>query len=221
MKKWKAIPRTAYIVGGDAGVRKLFRTEYGFDISTSPEAASLLVFTGGADVDPLYYGETQLDCTVSNPKRDKEECDLYRTYKNKLKFGICRGAQFLHVLNGGRMWQDCDNHALTGTHRIFDIRTKAAIEVTSTHHQMMFIPTTMIKNQAEVIAVARRSTYKRNEELTQFKDKLILNENWGDDLEVVMYKNSASLCFQPHPEYNSGSTAKYAQTLINLHLFNR
>ena len=218
--KWKTVPRTAYIVGGDAGVKQLFKTQYDFNIQKNPETASLLVFTGGADVAPVYYGETQLDCTVSNPKRDEEETALYLKYNNKLKFGICRGAQFLHVLNGGRLWQDCDNHAINGTHRIFDIRTKEAVQVTSTHHQMMYIPTTMPKNKAEVIAIARRSTYKRNEGLTQFKDSSE-DENWNDDLEVVLYKDSASLCFQPHPEYNHELTAKYAQTLINLHLFNK
>ena len=44
--------------------------------------------------------------------------------------------QFLCVMNGGKLVQNCKNHALWGTHGITD--GVVTYEITSTHHQMQY-----------------------------------------------------------------------------------
>ena len=67
----------------------------------------LVVFTGGADVDPSLYRETMEVRTHSDLARDLFEKMFYkacRTYVVPM-VGICRGAQFLTVMNGGKLKQ--------------------------------------------------------------------------------------------------------------------
>src|SRR5206468_3407306 len=86
--------------------------------------ADLVIFAGGADVDPVLYGEVPHETTCCDPKRDQQDMDLYLMCVEHgiPMLGICRGAQFLHVMNGGKLWQHVDKHY--GDHRIFDIRKK-------------------------------------------------------------------------------------------------
>ena len=67
------------------------------------------LFTGGADIDPKYYGETQKDaCGEVEFARDKLESIVMRKalLSNKPIFGICRGLQMINVAMGGTLYQD-------------------------------------------------------------------------------------------------------------------
>lgn len=180
-----------YVEGDDSSVEKLFKKK-GFEISEANEA-DIIVFTGGEDVSPHLYGEVKLDCTHTSPERDKFCVDLFKESEKKIKVGICRGAQFLNVMNGGKMYQDVDGH--TKYHNLISIKGESFGEVTSTHHQMM-IPHT----KGLVMAVAEESFYRRRAGATVIG-------TFRDDTEVVRYIDTNSLCFQPHPEYNHKNTA--------------
>lgn len=70
-----------------------------------------ILFSGGDDVDPAFYGEEQLwGCGDVCPLRDDFEIKLLRTvlelYPEKPILGICRGAQVLNVAMGGTLYQD-------------------------------------------------------------------------------------------------------------------
>src|SRR5690606_5736000 len=71
---------------------------------------TMLVFTGGHDVDPALYGEPVGEYTSCNKKRDILESTIYSCYRNFPKIGVCRGAQFLTVMNGGGLIQHVNNH---------------------------------------------------------------------------------------------------------------
>jgi len=68
-----------------------------------------ILFTGGNDVNPHYYGEDpikeigRLDC-----ERDEFEMKLYRNAVKKdiPILGICRGTQVMNVADGGNLYQD-------------------------------------------------------------------------------------------------------------------
>lgn len=99
--------------------------------------AELVVFTGGEDVDPSIYNEPRGKFTSSNLERDKIEKIVFDKAK-KLKIpmlGICRGSQFLCVMNGGRLVQHQEN-----PNSIHPIKTDkyGTIKITSTHHQAAF-----------------------------------------------------------------------------------
>lgn len=152
----------------------------------------LAQFTGGEDVSPSYYGEKPISVTPYDLNRDKDEEYIFNILKsyNINMVGICRGGQFLNVMNGGKLWQDVNNHTLNTTHEIIDNRTREVIRVTSTHHQMM-----RCNICAEVIATAELATIKSNEYITISKDSGFI------DNEVLWYEDTKCLCFQPHPEF--------------------
>ena len=170
--------------------------------------SDVVCFTGGEDVDPALYGEEAISETYCNPARDAYEAQIYSEALSLQKpmIGICRGSQFLNVMNGGKLWQDVDNHALRSGHAILDTRTGETVHnMTSTHHQMM-IPT----EKASVLATADLSRIKKSQSETK---PIMTNDH--EDTEVVWYNDSLSLCFQPHPEFNQGECRNYFLDLVD------
>ena len=64
------------------------------------------LFTGGQDVAPSVYGETEVLPLVTCPKRDLLEDKILRKALalDKPVFGICRGLQFINAALGGTLW---------------------------------------------------------------------------------------------------------------------
>ena len=182
-----------FIEDSDAGVTRLFAKK-GFTISEDEDDADIIVFTGGADVSPHLYGEVKLDCSSIDYPRDIKCGELYKKFEGKPKIGICRGAQFLNVMNGGKMYQDVYQH--TKNHVIFTAKGENLGEVTSTHHQMMIPSAAGI-----VLAVAEESLRRRRAAGTVIG-------SFRDDTEVVRYAATESFCFQPHPEYGHRNTER-------------
>jgi gamma-glutamyl-gamma-aminobutyrate hydrolase PuuD len=164
-----------------------------WDIVNDVDDAEYIQFTGGADVSPMLYNEPKHPRTYNDPRRDDAESNLYWTYAGSKKMlGICRGGQFLNVMNGGRMYQDVNNHAIVGTHPATILDTGRIVQVTSTHHQMM-----MADYDGIELVTANLSTRKEDGRGVDIKG---LHEK--ADNEVILYNNrTISLCFQPHPEY--------------------
>ena len=199
------------IIGGGFSYNKMFE-ERGFGVVYSLEEADLVQFTGGADVSPVMYGELPHPSTGFSARRDKEEMAVY---KEAQKWsipcaGICRGAQFLNVMNGGKMWQHVNNHAISGTH-VMITDDGRDVEVTSTHHQMM-----RAAEHGDVLCVAYESDIREH-----MKDGVLCRETGEyEDTEVVLYTKTQSLCFQPHPEYldKDHECQEYYFELIKNHL---
>lgn len=80
-------------------------------IASYAELVDGVLFSGGEDVDPAFYGEEQLwACGDVLPLRDEFELKLCRIllekYPQKPILGICRGEQVLNVACGGTLYQD-------------------------------------------------------------------------------------------------------------------
>lgn len=80
-------------------------------IASYAELVDGVLFSGGEDVDPSFYGEEQLwACGDVLPLRDEFEIKLARIllekYPEKPVLGICRGEQVLNVALGGTLYQD-------------------------------------------------------------------------------------------------------------------
>ena len=178
----------------NVSIERMF-TQKDWEITEDIQEANLVQFLGGDDVTPSFYGESRMDSTYCNPLRDKYEKVLFNICKENTTpmAGICRGAQFLNVMNKGKLWQDINNHACSNGHDLIDYETGYTVKASSTHHQEM-IPT----GDAVLLAVAYEATEKTRmrggAEVTSF------NKN-GPDMEVLMYPATSCLCFQPHPEY--------------------
>jgi GMP synthase-like glutamine amidotransferase len=176
-----------FVEDNDFAVASMIQREFEWQVVEDPTEADVIVFTGGADVSPHLYGEDDV-ASHSSRRRDDNCIHLFKTF-DVPRIGICRGAQFLNVINGGRMWQDVDGH--TRSHLCKDTRTLREYFCTSTHHQMM-----RPSPDAAVIGIAATplSTYRlAANELERFR---------STDIEVLWYETTNSLCFQPHPEYS-------------------
>lgn len=201
------------IIDGSTAYRDLF-IKLGHSVVVAIEDADLAIFTGGEDVSPSLYGHPVHPSTMYSEFRDQREVEAFNilTSRDIPMVGICRGAQFLNVMSGGTMYQDVTNH--TNVHNLIDESTGEVILVTSTHHQMM----NPGKN-AIIIATAHEKGKRTYWDGHNWK-----TEQSKEDYEVLMYPETACLCFQPHPEMVQNSEKfepmrKYFQDLITGYLF--
>jgi len=188
---------TYYMERNDFGIAGMMRAA-GFIREEKIRKADLVLFNGGPDISPYFYGEKRHASTCVNFNRDLQDVRMLRSCaSSKLqgKIGICRGAQFLNVMVGnGTLWQNVNNHA-TGYHDIMLSADKGQrILASSTHHQMM-----LPGQDGFVVWEAAQAT--------KFEaDTWEMDLNEGDiapsgDPEVILYMDELTLCFQPHPEF--------------------
>lgn len=204
--------KLVFVLGKQRDIMKMFDDRGGFHTTPNDNIADIIVWPGGADVNPELYGQTKLGTTNINPASDLRDMEYWNEYKNNkvLKVGICRGSQWLNCMNGGKLWQHVNNH--TSSHKLQDLLTDKEYMVSSTHHQMM-----RSSDKGEIIGIAMESTLWQDDTVRQSavspQERSKMHPEF--DTEVVWYKNSRSLCFQPHPEMNrAGGTRDYFFDLI-------
>jgi GMP synthase-like glutamine amidotransferase len=171
--------------------------------------ADLVQLTGGDDVSPLLYRETLHPATKPNGRRDivDKRLTTLAIHQGIPVAGICRGAQFLNVYNGGRLVQHVDGHDINGTHTVFDHYFKDEWQATSTHHQMM-----LPGEGGMLLATAKESS--RTETMHPVGSEgrpaniLLYEKGSRPDPEVIFYPSTNTLCFQPHPEFPGHKTMK-------------
>jgi gamma-glutamyl-gamma-aminobutyrate hydrolase PuuD len=162
-----------------------------------PDKADLVVFTGGADVNPNLYGVKEVHgMTKFDKLRDDRDMVLYADcYLAGIPMlGICRGAQFLHVMNGGKLFQHTDSHV--GDHSMLDPKTGVVIaKVSSTHHQMC-----IQNNRMEVLGTAPGKSVNR------WTHPGVRDTGECNDIEAFYYADTACIGFQGHPEFQNYGT---------------
>jgi putative glutamine amidotransferase len=115
-----------------------------------------LLFSGGGDLDPVYWGECpEQNIGEIDPLRDGFELSLARKafLNHKAVLGICRGCQVLNVALGGSLIQDIKSWMSHGqkaprdypihdifieqNSQLFGIMSSERIRVNSFHHQAL------------------------------------------------------------------------------------
>ena len=182
-------------------------------IVDNPEEADIIMFTGGEDVDPSLYNAEKHIYTGSNIERDLRELAIFEKYPRKFKLGICRGSQLMCVANGGKLVQDCNNHAIGGTHKItFD--NGAILPITSTHHQMAYPFNLKEGEDYELVAVSteKLSTYYDMDNATV--------ENLENEPEITWYPKTNTFAIQGHPQMmdNNSDTVIYLNEVLRTYL---
>lgn len=179
-----------------------FIAECGFEVheTLTPEKVdgySLVHFIGGGDLAPALYNEAQSrHCSGVNIERDKKEARVFYMAKDAgiPMFGICRGAQFLCAMNGGKLIQDVTGHGMEN-HGV-EIQNGKHFKVTSSHHQMM-VP------GGEGFKVFAFSSKNRSSRYIGGDEKemgvSVLPES--REVEAVYWKDTKSLGVQWHPEW--------------------
>ncbi len=128
--------KSIYVVGGAINYANYF-IRAGWSLTEDMKAADLVMFTGGEDVSPILYNQEKHPRTWASKYRDAEEVAEYKKAAElgKPMIGICRGAQFLTVMAGGKLIQDVTNHAIGGRH-LMTLADDRTFPINSLHHQM-------------------------------------------------------------------------------------
>lgn len=86
-------------------------------IATYLDFADGVIFSGGEDIHPSFYGEIVLEkCGSIDEKRDLFESELFRgaLERGMPVLGVCRGMQLIAVALGGSLYQDLSYCAAAG-----------------------------------------------------------------------------------------------------------
>lgn len=199
-----------FVVGGAVGYANFLEEA---SIVKDIKEAEVVLFTGGEDVDPSLYNCEKHHRTYSNLQRDLEEKKVFESVVpgKQVCLGICRGSQFLCVMNGGLLVQHCENHAIGYTHGITD--GKVCYQITSTHHQMQY-PYNLKSSDYNVLYKSEdfRSNVYEGEKIDS--DNIYHN---GEPEIVYYHKDDLPKCLavQGHPEMIPNSpVAKMINNLV-------
>lgn len=168
------------------------------------EKADLVIFTGGADVHPIFYSKEKPVDTISHDlKRDEREVLIYNNaLQMKIPMlGICRGAQFLTVMNGGKLIQDVYPQS-SGQKKIITTLNEGykKLVVHSDHHQEMY-PINLKDKDYKILGF---SFYSPIHKALYYKKNINMQDFFYDiTLENVFYPTTQCLCVQTHPEWLS------------------
>lgn len=179
----------------DFGVIPMFRYfNNDWTVTNNISEASLVQFTGGADIFPGRYNRPRHKTMYLSPEREYIEMDAYHyAVEHSIPMaGICRGAQLLNALCGGDMWQHVNGHGTS--HVAFNLRTEKYVKVTSCHHQCMDV-----SSEAEVVLHASRASFLSRMNLDMTEE--VVDENIPPQVEACFYKNRGVFCWQGHPEW--------------------
>ena len=151
----------------------------------------LMVIWGGEDIGTSIYGEKPYlrNSGYAPSRRDIIEMRFIDEAKkrNIPILGVCRGAQLVCAMDGGKLWQHVTSHA-GGNHTI-NLKDGRKIKTNSLHHQMM-IP----RDGNELIGWADcRSPIKYNEQGAHEVETI--------EPEIVYFPDMKALGVQGHPEY--------------------
>ena len=198
------VKRFVAVVQKDYGILKMFigRGWEGVCVTTLEEVMGLeadgldlVCFSGGTDVGAELYDAVPHPHTGGpDTIRDITEQAIFDWCRENFvpMAGICRGSQFLCVMNGGHLKQHVENHGIWGTHKM---RTRGGLEldVTSTHHQMMQpAGGYSLRGWAEGLSpIYEESTIGVTVPL----------DEPGHEPEAVLWYDTGSIAFQFHPEY--------------------
>jgi putative glutamine amidotransferase len=167
-----------------------------------------LVLTGGADIDPAFYGQQAHAETVDTvPERDAFEIALTRAAieRDLPVLGICRGMQLINVARGGTLLQHLPEHYGHGEHR------RAIGSFDGADHDVRLIEGTLAARAAGEIEHATKSHHHQG--IDRLGDRLLISGRSAlDDLpEAIEWEDGPShrrfvLGVQWHPEADLASS---------------
>ena len=187
-------------------------------IVKNPVIADLMVLAGGEDISPDFYGEEQLSSTYVSKNRDiSEAADIAIALEKQIPMlGICRGAQLLCAVAGGKVVQDMrhpSKHTMYAA--IPGSSNYTVLNTNSLHHQMAY-PYNLSKDHYRVLAKAH--IFKSDDIIKIGQSSIIKFEEIikSGEPEIVWYKKIKALGIQGHPEMleNDNPFVQYCKNLF-------
>lgn len=169
----------------------------------------VVLFDGGTDINPKLYGEEK-HAFVGwlDQERDTIERAIFiRAQAAGARcVGICRGAQLLTVLSGGKLIQHVSNHLLS--HHITTVDCEQIPQVPGDHHQQMWPGNA----DHDLLAWANHNAESFCDYGKEFN---VLRQP-----EVIWFPLTKSLCIQAHPEWTTEQNRfrLYCRQLVSKYL---
>lgn len=170
-----------------------------------------VILWGGEDIYPGIYNQkpNMLVNAYKLSARDKFEMEIINhCIKMDIPMiGICRGAQLLCCMAGGKLLQHIEDHGFSHNLVLHD-EGDVVITCNSSHHQMMQPPTS-----AKILATAKEPTNGLNEH-NNFCFVPKVNE-------VVWFPTIRALGIQPHPEWTNSPAVfnSYCQRKVKEYIY--
>ena len=138
----RALLESLWLAGADPVT--LLAASDGMDWASRLEGFDGVLLCGGADIDPVRYGESEIHPEVYDVDALQDEADLslaaYCFEHGVPTLAVCRGLHVVNVLRGGSLVQHMDDHHRHVVHDVVIERGPAGIEpglITAScyHHQ--------------------------------------------------------------------------------------
>jgi len=192
-------------VGMGTGDFEPFDQRYNSGMLVSPKAIQegapidALVIWGGEDISPSIYNSAVSKRTYAPAvpsRRDRIEMDacLAAIDRGIPLIGVCRGAQLVCALAGGRLIQHVNGH---GGGHMMETNDGETLRTTSVHHQMMD-PFEVDHFLLAWASPCRSDVYIVGDDTSDGKF-----EERGIEPEVVWFPQIKALAIQGHPEFVS------------------
>jgi gamma-glutamyl-gamma-aminobutyrate hydrolase PuuD len=151
-----------------------------------------LILWGGEDIATEIYGEKPNRLVYAEKKSSRDEREIayiHQAIKHDVPIiGICRGAQLMCAVDGGKLAQHIDGH---GKHHMVTLHDEEDVEIrtNSSHHQMM-----MPRAGNKILATSNGTTG------IDANNQAIKHERVN---EVVYFPVLNGIGIQGHPEWNN------------------
>lgn len=206
--------KLAYL-GWGTGAFRPFDQVFDEGIRVEPnnlQDATALVIWGGEDIATSLYNEDGGVWTGADRKLSQRDTVEVTACNEAIRrgipiIGVCRGAQLLCALAGGKLVQDVNGHA--GQDHTMTTDDGRTIIVNSLHHQMMWP-----YNGPEHKLIAW-STHHRSAGHYAFNAELVKQEVSQPEPEVVWFPKIKGLAMQYHPEF-AGAHEEFVQYSLDL-----
>lgn len=190
-----------YLEGDQIGTTILGLEEV-HDIDDDPD---VIIFLGGTDINPHLYGEKPLG-TTQKPNVDRDAKEVYDYNMGldlgAINIGVCRGAQFLNVMNGGKLWQHVTDHQ--GRHPV-NLRGpdkyQNYIQTLSSDHHQLIIPPRNGNEKHNPFTIVAEASVKPKYWFNNSKERNIPRI----EVEGIWFPNTQSLGVQWHPGWDDAS----------------
>lgn len=180
-----------------------------------------LVIWGGEDISPSIYGDKVSSATWADERpsiRDiREQSAIEECIARDIPIiGVCRGAQLVCAVAGGRLIQHVDNHGYS--HRLSTFDGRDDIITSSVHHQMMY----PFDVDHQMIAWAHkprsRGCYIVGDDTSDSSMET------KDEPEIVWFPKIKALAIQGHPEFHADPEhdpfVQYCMSLVRKFILN-